>query len=112
PCAPLTQVWCNGGSLYPVTITATTVTGILGGPASLCAGGATLTLSDATAGGTWTSATPAVASVVSGPGVVTRGGGGTSGPAVITYATSCGSTTTTITVNPVPAAITGTATLC
>ncbi len=73
--------------------------------------GSTITLSNATSGGTWSSATPSVATV-SSTGVVTPVSAGTS---VISYSVtnSCGTTTKTITVtvnpctNPVVADITG-----
>jgi hypothetical protein len=71
--------------------------------------GATTTLSDAAPGGTWSSGTPAVATVVAGSGVVT---GVTPGTTVITYTSGSSSVTATVTVNPLPAAIVGTAILC
>jgi hypothetical protein len=85
-CIATTVVTVNPG---PVSITGTT---------SIC-GSSTTTLSDATAGGTWSSSNSAVASVNSTSGVVT---GISNGTAVITYATTCGSTTTTVTVGGAP----------
>ena len=85
-CIATTVVTVNPG---PVSITGTT---------SIC-GSSTTTLSDATAGGTWSSSNTAVASVNSTSGVVA---GISNGTAVITYATTCGSTTTTVTVGGAP----------
>ncbi len=68
----------------------------------------TKTLSDATAGGAWSSSTTSVATVTAG-GVVTGGGVGTS---TITYAIGSCYVTTVVTVNTQPVAITGTASVC
>lgn len=78
------------------------------GTLSLCVGGTT-TLSDATAGGAWTSGSTSVATVVSTTGVVT---GMAAGTANITYTTGTGSVSATVTVNPNPAAITGAPAVC
>jgi gliding motility-associated-like protein len=78
------------------------------GTTSVCVG-STTTLSDATAGGTWSSASPAVATITAG-GVVT---GVTAGTSVISYTLPTGcAVTATVTVNPLPAAITGTTSVC
>ena len=80
------------------------VTGVM----TVCSG-STTTLTDAVGGGTWTSGAPAVA-LVSGTGVVT---GGTAGLATITYTLPTGCVTTTpITINPLPSAISGTLSVC
>jgi uncharacterized protein YjdB len=80
-------------------------------PATLCRG-ATTTMSDSTAGGTWSSSYSSVASV-SSTGVVTAISQGTT---LITYSVfnGCGSTAagTYVTVNRTPSVITGSATLC
>ena len=83
------------------------------GPTTVCTG-SSITLSDATAGGTWSSGTTLVAEITPGPGA----GGGVltavqPGLVVITYSTGAGcSVTTTITVNALPPAITGPANVC
>ena len=79
------------------------------GSTSICIGNTT-TLSDATTGGTWSSSTTAVATVVSGTGVVS---GVSTGSTIITYILSTGCTaTTTVNVSATPTAITGTTTMC
>ena len=84
----------------PVTITGTT---------TVCVG-STTTLSDASTGGTWTSGNTSVATVVPGSGVVT---GVSAGTAVITYTNGAGCyITTTVNVNPLPANISGTLSVC
>ena len=65
------------------------------------------TLTDAVAGGTWTSGTPAVATVAGG--IVSPL---TQGTTLISYTNSCGTQTVTATVTGVPAAITGAGTMC
>ncbi len=78
------------------------------GTATVCEG-STTTLSNTTTGGTWSSSN-ANATVVANTGVVT---GVTTGTSIITYLLSSGCYKTTIvTINPVPAAIAGTAVLC
>lgn len=80
------------------------------GPGSVCIG-ATVTLSDATGGGTWSSSTPAVGSVGSATGVVM---GIASGATYITYTiTSTGCYVSSVeTVNPNPVAISGATSVC
>lgn len=81
----------------------------ISGAGGLCAG-TTTTLTNSTAGGTWTSGTTSVATIGS-TGIVT---GVSSGTATITYTipiTGC-TATKTITVNSGPGAITGPATVC
>ncbi len=80
-----------------------------GGPMDVCVGLNT-TLTDATAGGSWTSSNTTQATVVSGTGVVT---GVSAGTPYITYTLPTGCyATQQITVNPNPAAITGTTSIC
>ncbi len=83
------------------------------GITSLCAGGVSTTLSDPVGGGTWTSSNPAVASIGLNSGLVTSGTSGVSGTTTITYANTCGSITTTVTVTGIPAAsISGVTSIC
>jgi hypothetical protein len=80
------------------------------GTFTVCVTGTT-TLADATPGGTWTSSTPAVATVGSATGVVT---GVSAGTATITYNVVSGAVTAVVTViaTPAPAPITGSGIVC
>ncbi len=81
-------------------------TGTITGPSSMCLGSG-VTLTDATAGGTWSSGAPGVATV-DASGHVTSVSGGT---AIISYTNGPCTSTHIVTVNTAPA-ITGTTTLC
>ena len=88
-------------------ITVNTQPAAITGIATICLGSNT-TLADATAGGIWSSATPAVATVAAG-GIVN----GTSiGTSTISYTLSTCSATVTVTVNTAPGAIAGTLSVC
>ena len=89
---------CSSSKTVNVTSSATAP---ITGSSAVCAGGTT-TLTNAISGGTWASATSSVATITSG-GVLT---GIAAGGDVITYTTTCGFVTTTITVNPLPAVYT------
>ena len=79
------------------------------GTMAVCASGGATTLSDATGSGTWSSGNVFRATVTSS-GVVT---GVTSGTVVISYTATNGCfDTALVTVNALPAAITGTTTIC
>ncbi len=79
------------------------------GPSTLC-DGTTITLMDATSGGTWSSSNPAVAAVVMSTGVVS---GLTAGVATITYnVVGTGFVTHNVTVNPAPTSISGWSSIC
>jgi len=96
-----------GTSWSTITVNAAPVA--ITGVTSLCAGGST-TLADATAGGTWSCGTPGVASIDPVAGAVS---GLAPGVAAITYTTSCGMATTSVTVNSsLPASISGSSSLC
>ncbi len=87
---------------YTDTITAASVAPITG-TTNVCAG-STVTLSDATTGGTWTSSNTAIATINATSGVVT---GVSAGTCTITFTHSGSYVTTSFTVNPLPAPITG-----
>ena len=77
-----------------------------------CEGGGTSTLSDATAGGVWSSGYSGTAIIGSATGALT---GVTAGVVVISYTSGAApgcSTTTLITVNPMPMPVTGTVLVC
>ena len=98
---------CSLNASATVNITGATA---ITGTNVLCAGGATTTLHDAVPGGTWSSTVTSVAGI-SATGVVTSGT--TSGTTVISYTMPSGCyQLDTITVNPLPAAITGATTIC
>ncbi len=97
------------GCFATTTVTVTPPPAAISGPTNVCVG-VSITLSDPTPGGTWSSSAPAVATVGSLTGIVTGVIGGT---AIITYSTGAGCRAVlTITVNPGPAPITGLSTLC
>ncbi len=77
------------------------------GNGPLCQGG-TIALGNIFAGGTWNSATPAVATITPG-GLLTGAAAGTS---TITYTIGSCQSTAVVTVSPLPAAITGRDTVC
>ena len=82
----------------------------IAGTLAVCASGGVTTLTDATTGGIWTSGSTSVATIGSTTGIVT---GGVSGTSLITYALPTGCVATAVvTVNALPASITGTLTVC
>ncbi len=79
------------------------------GPGLACTG-STITLSDGTSSGTWSSTNPAVATIGSGTGVVT---GVSTGTTTISYTISgCGASTATVSVHATPLGITGITGIC
>ncbi len=98
------------GCLASVVVTVNPLPAAITGTTSVCVG-LTTTLHDATSGGTWTSSVTSLASVTSLTGIVRGGGPGT---VTITYtisSTGC-STSTQVTVNPLPSALLGPASMC
>ncbi len=100
-----------GSSADSIQITVARRASVITGASVLCTG-TTITLSDSTIGGTWTSSVPAVAAISTGGDVTAADQGRT----VITYAVTnaCGtsSKTDTLTIQRPAAVITGTNTLC
>ncbi len=82
-------------------------TAIITGPTSVCAG-STILLADATPGGTWSSSDPSVLTITSGGSAT----GLLPGVAVITYDVSGVDATLTVTVDALPAPITGSGSIC
>jgi len=109
PSGTVSSAAASGGSTT-FTVHPLPVVAAIGGPSNVCRN-STITLTDATAGGTWSSGSPAVASI-SGAGVVTGLSAGTS---LISYSVTTNGCTTTvqksITVDPLPT-ILGTAPVC
>ena len=101
------------GCLRAATVTVNAVPAAIGGSAFLVCEGSTITLTDATSGGTWQSSNTAVATVGSTTGVVSgvAVAGGVSTISYVLSSTGCYAVRD-ITVNPRPAAITGSLSLC
>ena len=99
-----------GGTNATATVTVNPVAGAITGTASSCIGAST-TLSATPSGGTFSSGTTGVATIGASSGVVTPASTGTT---TITYnlGNGCATSTRVYTVNPNPAAVTGTATIC
>lgn len=97
------------GCMMTTIVTVNPIPAGITGITNVCVG-ATTTLSDATAGGAWASGSPGIAAAGSSTGIVM---GVTAGTATIFYGlpTGCRSATT-VTVNPLPAAITGNSPVC
>jgi uncharacterized protein YjdB len=101
---------CSQVMSNTVTVAVTPAVGTIAGANILCAGtyvsGA---FSNTTAGGTWSSNNPSIASVNITNG---DGAGNSVGTATISYNTSCGIATKAVTVNTNPPAITGASSIC
>ncbi len=100
------------GTLYAtstITVIATPTAGTITGPSSMCAVGA-ITVADATTGGTWSASNGHA--IVTGTTVT----GATAGIDTVLYTVtnSCGTAIAThaVTINPMPATITGTMAVC
>ncbi len=99
----------GGGCVATLPVTVSAVPAPISGAGSVCAG-MTTTLTDAVPGGVWTSSNSLVASVGTASGIVS---GIAAGVVTITYNPGGGCfVTKSLTVNSLPAGITGTATLC
>ncbi len=106
--AAITYTNSCGSAIRTVTVN-TGAPAAIAGVGSVCAG-STITLSDVVTGGNWTSGSTSVATAGSSSGVIS---GVAAGTVNITYSTGCGAPVVkSVTVNPLPAAITGTATIC
>jgi len=97
---------CGAGA--SVTVTVNEAPSPIAGVTTVCQG-STTSLSDVATNGTWSSSSITVATITTA-GIVSGVSGGVS---VISYSTGCGSDVGTIvTVTPIPAAISGTLTVC
>lgn len=97
------------GCLRTKLITVNPLPASISGATTVCIG-ATTTLSNTASGGIWSSATPSIASITSGSGIVS---GISAGTVQISYMLSTGCLATTVlTVNPVPTTISGTVAVC
>ena len=95
------------GCTRTAIVTVNAVPGPINGNAPICQG-STITLTDATGGGVWSSVSGGVAAI-STAGVVT---GSTVGTSLVSYTIGSCASTVVVTVNTQPAAITGTFALC
>ena len=96
------------GTPASIVVSVTPFPGVITGPGVVCTG-STITMSDSPPVGTWSSSVPTIGSV-STSGIVT---GLTAGTTLISYSDGCGTPATkAVTVNPLPAAITGPDSLC
>lgn len=99
------------GCARSVVVTVNANPAAIGGSPFVVCDASTITLTDATASGTWSSSNTSVATVVSGTGVVTGVAAGNATISYIITATGCYATQS-VTVNARPAAITGTLFVC
>ncbi len=104
-----TLSYIKGNCYTTATLTVNPVPAPIAGPSSVCIG-SSITLTNADAGGNWTSSNPAIAGVTAFGGVVS---GAANGTVNITYTlpTTC-RRSFPVTVNVVPTAITGTFVVC
>ena len=98
----------TSGCIAIKTITVNAGPASITGTDTLCAG-STATLSDGTTGGTWSSGSTSVATIGSATGVLTGVSAGTTN---ITYTAGGCATTASVTIDALPASVTGTATVC
>jgi len=99
----------GGCSAATLVVTVIAAPGAISGPGAVCMG-SNITLSDSPNGGTWTSSTTTVATIGASNGMVSTVATGTT---TIMYSDGCGSpATAVVTVNPLPAGITGASSLC
>ncbi len=97
------------GCAVAAVLTVNALPAAITGPATVCAG-ASVTLASATTGGTWTSGSTGIATIAAATGIATAVAAGT---VTMTYTLPTGCLVTkTITVNPIPATITGTLSIC
>ena len=94
--------------IYAITVFPNNITTPITGTTTLCANGTT-TLTDAPGGGTWSSSNSSLATVDLNSGLVS---GTAAGSPIITYTSSACYRTATLTINAIPAAITGGTNAC
>ena len=109
--ATITYALSSTGCIMTAVVTVNPLPVAITGTMVVCSG-LTTPLTDASAGGTWSSSASGIAGVGTS-GIVTGGSVGVTSTATITYTllTSC-IITAIVTVNPLPASITGTLTVC
>ena len=105
-----TTTGCTNWMIGSVTISINPSPAPIGGPSTVCVG-SSITLTDVTPGGTWTSISDGLKTLGSGTGIL---GGLATGTTIVTYklvGTGC-FTVAPIVINPTPGPITGPATVC
>ncbi|RYY41039.1 MAG: T9SS type B sorting domain-containing protein [Chitinophagaceae bacterium] len=111
----VTSGGCTGTATYAITVVAAANAGTLSGGPSVCTGATTTFTTNGTAGGTWSSSNPAVATINPATGVAT---GVTAGNVTITYTVGSGACATSATAPlqvaaaPVLPAISGNPNIC
>jgi len=108
--ATVSYILASGCTATSVVTVAPSPGAVTAGSTSVCAG-SSITLTDGTSGGAWTSADTAIA-IVSGSGGSSIVTGISSGTVAISYSLGGCPATITVTVDPDPAAITGATGLC
>ncbi len=107
-----TITYTVAGSTATTVVTVNTLTAISPANQTIC-GGSSITLSDATTGGTWSSSNTSVATIDASSGLVTGIFVSATGTSTISYITAGGCyATTTVTVNVGPAPLTGIFAVC
>lgn len=105
----ITYTITSSGCYITDVLTVNDAPGAISGPTTVCEA-STITLTDASTGGAWSSSSTGTATVGVGTGIVTGVAGGS---VTIDYTIpGCPAATHAITVNPLPAAIVGSATVC
>ncbi len=101
-------IYSVGGCTSSYALTVNAAPAPISGTLTACPG-TTTSLADASTGGTWSSSIPATATI-NAAGLVT---GAAAGTTTITYDNGCGTPATAdVTINPIPAGITGPANVC
>ena len=98
----------SGGCSTAIDVSVIVHPGPITGITNICPGGV-LVAGDSASGGTWHSTNTSVATISSGTGVVAAL---TTGSTIISYSNSCATVTASLTVSPLPEAITGSPSVC
>ncbi len=108
--ATITYTLPIGSCTATSNVTVNPVPGVINGTTGVCIG-SSATLTDAAAGGTWSSSNIGVATIGSLSGIVSSASAGTTGITYTIVGSGCNASVV-FTVNPAPAAISGTSPIC